>query len=60
MYNTTGQPAVSLPLFASSEGLPIGIMLSARPGEEALLLALAAQLESAQPWQERRPEIWSR
>jgi amidase len=60
MYNTTGQPSISLPLTHSSAGLPIGIMLSGRPGAEAVLLALAAQLETARPWRERRPEIWSR
>jgi amidase len=59
MYNTTGQPAISLPLFQSEEGLPIGVMLVGRPGGDAALLALAAQLEAAQPWQDRRPAIWS-
>jgi amidase len=59
IYNTTGQPAISLPLFQSEEGLPIGVMLVGRPGGDAALLALAAQLEAALPWQERRPAIWS-
>ncbi|MBV9593008.1 MAG: amidase [Actinobacteria bacterium] len=58
MYNMTGQPAISLPLFQSSEGLPIGIMLVGRPAGEAALLSLAAQLESAAPWRDRRPPIW--
>ena len=58
MANLTGQPAISLPLHQSEEGLPIGVMLVGRPGAEATLLALAAQLEQAQPWRERRPEIW--
>jgi amidase len=60
MYNTTGQPAISLPLCTSTEGLPIGMMLAGRPGGEAMLLALGAQLEAARPWRERIPEIWRR
>jgi amidase len=60
MYNTTGSPAISLPLFHSSEGLPIGVMLAGRPAEEALLLSLGAQLEAARPWRDRVPEIWRR
>jgi amidase len=59
MYNTTGQPAISLPLYQSAEGLPIGMMLVGRPGGEAPLLALAAQVERALPWADRRPAIWS-
>ena len=59
MYNTTGQPAISLPLYESSEGLPIGVMLIGRPAGEAALLSLAAQLEAALPWAGRHPAIWS-
>ena len=59
IYNTTGQPAISLPLYQSSEGLPIGMMLVGRPAGEAPLLSLAAQLEAALPWRERRPAIWT-
>ena len=59
MYNTTGQPAISLPLYESPDGLPIGIMLVGRLGAEELLLSLAAQLELALPWRARQPEIWS-
>lgn len=58
MYNMTGQPAISLPLYESREGLPIGIMLVGRPRDEALLFALAAQLELAQPWHRRHPAVW--
>ncbi|MDT4936528.1 MAG: amidase [Pseudonocardiales bacterium] len=58
IFNTTGQPAISLPLFQSDTGLPIGIMLAGRPAGEAALLALAAQLESALPWHARRPPVW--
>jgi amidase len=59
IYNTTGQPAISLPLYETLEGLPIGMMLVGRPGGEAPLLALAAQLEAALPWRDRHPPIWA-
>ncbi len=59
MYNTTGQPAISLPLYQSTEGLPIGIMLVGRPAGEAALLCLAAQVEAALPWHTRHPAIWT-
>jgi amidase len=60
MYNTTGQPAISLPLARSEEGLPIGMMLAGRPGGDAPLLSLAAQLEAAAGPSARPPEIWHR
>jgi amidase len=59
LYNATGQPAVSLPLHWTEEGLPIGVMLGGRYGEEATLISLSAQLEQARPWARRRPEIWT-
>jgi amidase len=59
VYNTTGQPAISLPLYQSSDGLPIGVMLVGRPAGEAALLSLAAQLEAALPWIDRHPAIWA-
>ncbi|MEU1541353.1 amidase [Actinacidiphila glaucinigra] len=52
-WNIAGLPAVSLPLEWSPAGLPIGMMLGARHGEEGPLLALAAQLEAASPWRAR-------
>ena len=55
--NITGQPAVSLPLHWSADGLPIGVQLVAAYGREDVLLAVAAQLESAQPWSGRRPPV---
>ncbi len=58
VFNTTGQPAISLPLHQSPEGLPIGMQLVAGPGEEALLLSLAAQLEEALPWADRLPPTY--
>ena len=57
IYNTTGQPAISLPMYWSEEGLPIGMMLVGRPRAEAALLSLAAQVEAALPWHDRRPAI---
>ncbi|GAB3213954.1 amidase [Marinactinospora endophytica] len=59
VYNITGQPAVNLPLHWNTEGLPIGVMLAGRIGDEATLLSLSAQLEAARPWADRRPPIWS-
>ena len=59
MYNMTGQPAISLPLYESAAGLPIGMMLVGRPRDEALLLSLGAQLEAALPWRDRKPPIWT-
>ena len=57
VFNMTGQPAVNVPLHWSPDGLPIGIHLVTGPWQEALLLRVAAQLESAMPWESRRPPI---
>ena len=57
-WNVTGMPAVSLPLHWTPDGLPVGVMLAARPAEEELLLSLAAQVEAAAPWADRRPPGW--
>jgi amidase len=57
LWNLTGQPAISLPLHEHASGLPLGIQLVGRFGEEATLLRLASQLEEALPWRQRRPPI---
>ena len=57
LYNLSGQPSMSLPLGMSGIGLPIGIMLSGRVGEDARLFSLAGQIERAAPWAARRPPI---
>jgi amidase len=57
IYNVSGQPAISLPLFHGDDGLPTAIQLGGRPAGEAQLLSLAAQLEAARPWADRRPEL---
>jgi amidase len=57
IFNATGQPGISVPLYEGSDGLPLGVQLVGRPAGEAQLLALATQLEAAQPWAERRPPL---
>jgi amidase len=60
IFNITGQPAISLPLAASRGGLPIGVQLAGRLGEDARLLGLAAWLERELPWHQRLAELRSR
>ncbi len=58
IQNGGGQPAISLPLHCNEAGLPVGVQFAGRFGDDAGLLALATQLETAAPWNARRPPIW--
>jgi amidase len=55
LFNSAGNPAMSLPLAWSKDGLPIGVQIAGRFGDEATLFRLGAQLEAAEPWIDRRP-----
>ncbi len=57
-HNLSGQPGISLPLYVSQEGLPLGSQLVAQVGQEGLLLSCAAQLEQAAPWHDRTPPLF--
>ncbi len=57
LWNSTGQPAASVPAGFSGEGLPLAVQIVGRPDAEPTLLSLAAQLETARPWAERRPPV---
>jgi amidase len=55
VFNTTGQPAMSVPLYWTNDNIPIGIQFAAPFGDEAILFRLAAQLEQERPWINRKP-----
>ena len=55
--NMTGQPAMSMPLHWNDQGLPVGTHFVGRFGDEATLFRLAAQLQTARPWADRRPPV---
>ncbi len=55
LFNVTGQPAMSMPLFWNADGLPIGTQFVGRFGDEATLFRIAGQVERARPWAHRVP-----
>ncbi len=57
IFNASGQPAISVPLYEGEDGLPLAVQLVGRPVDEGTLLALAGQLEAAAPWSGRRPAM---
>ncbi|HEY2005956.1 MAG TPA: amidase [Solirubrobacteraceae bacterium] len=59
MLNVTGQPAISVPLYQDSQGLPLAVQLIGPPAQEEVLLRLAFQLEGALPWSQRHPALQS-
>jgi amidase len=59
IFNATGQPAISVPLYWTDDGLPIGVQLVAALGREDLLIRVAAQLERARPWADRTPPVFA-
>ena len=59
LFNTTGQPAIMLPLWQAKSGLPLAMQFVGRPGDEETLYSLAGQLEQALPWAGRKPALYA-
>ncbi len=60
LFNVTGQPAISVPIGFGEDGLPTAVQLVGRPLGEETLLQVAAQIETARPWADRRPALAER
>lgn len=58
-FNVSGQPACSVPIGLDANRLPVGVQIVGKWGDEALVLQLAAEIEAAAPWIQRRPPIWA-
>ena len=56
-WNHLGNPAMSVPFGFAADGMPLAVQIVGRPGDEATLLSLAAQLEAERPWADKRPPI---
>jgi len=59
LFNSTGQPAISLPLHWTADNLPVGVQFAGRMGDEGVLLSLASQLENAVSWGAKQREVWT-
>jgi amidase len=59
LFNSTGQPAISLPMHWSEGGVPVGVQIAGRFADEATLIRIASQLEEARPWNKRKPPVHS-
>jgi amidase len=57
LWNTTGQPAASVPVAVDGAGLPVGVQLVGRPADEATVVAVASLVEAERPWKDRRPPV---
>lgn len=59
IYNVSGSPAITVPLYWNAASLPVGVQFAAPPAHEDVLIRLASQLEAARPWWRRRPAVFA-